>query len=52
MATKTDPVTGVTQRDGATDPAGALRRLKGLHDDGILTDAEYETKRQGLADQL
>jgi hypothetical protein len=32
--------------------AGALRELKALHDEGILTDAEYETKRQELADQL
>ena len=31
---------------------GLLRRLKALHDDGILTDAEYETKRKALADQL
>jgi hypothetical protein len=28
------------------------RQLKGLHNDDILTDDEYETKRQGLADQL
>ena len=35
-----------------TDPATALRQLKALHDEGILTDDEYETKRQALADQL
>ena len=30
----------------------SLRRLKALHDEGILTDDEYETKRKALADQL
>ena len=30
----------------------ALRQLKALHDEGILTDDEYETKRKTLADQL
>ena len=30
----------------------SLRRLKALHDEGILTDDEYDTKRQRLADQL
>ena len=32
--------------------ADQLRQLKGLHDDGILTDEEYETKRKALTDQL
>ena len=32
--------------------AQSLRQLKSLHDDGILTDAEYETKRKTLTDQL
>ena len=36
----------------ATDPANALRQLKALHDEGILTDDEYETKRKPLTDQL
>ena len=35
-----------------TEIAEALRQLKALHDEGILTDDEYETKRQRLADQL
>ena len=26
--------------------------LKALHDDGILTDDEYETKRKALTDKL
>ena len=37
--------------DGATIEA-SLRRLKALHDDGILTDVEYETKRKALTDKL
>lgn len=32
--------------------ADQLRQLKSLHDDGILTDDEYETKRKALTDQL
>jgi hypothetical protein len=32
--------------------AGALRELKALHVEGILTDAEYESKRRALAEQL
>ena len=35
-----------------TEIAEALRQLKALHDEGILTDEEFETKRQRLADQL
>ncbi len=30
----------------------SLRQLKALHDEGILTDDEYQAKRQRLADQL
>jgi|TARA_R110002110_G_scaffold292436_1_gene506526 hypothetical protein len=30
----------------------SLRQLKALHDEGILTDDEYETKRKALTDQL
>ena len=41
----------VVENDGATVEA-SLRRLKALHDDGILTDAEYETKRKALTDKL
>lgn len=32
--------------------ASELRLLKALHDEGILTDDEYETKRKTLTDQL
>jgi hypothetical protein len=41
-----------TGADGAETIATSLRRLKALHGEGILTDDEYETKRQRLADQL
>ena len=34
------------------DPAEELRKVKGLHDDGILTDAEYETQRAYFVAQL
>lgn len=37
---------------GGSTVAEALRELKALHDDGILTDDEYETKRKALTDQL
>jgi hypothetical protein len=35
-----------TVAPSAAGPASALRQLKALHDEGILTDDEYETKRQ------
>lgn len=41
----------VVEDDGATVVA-SLRRLKALHDDGILTNDEYETKRKALTDEL
>jgi len=34
------------------DIAKALREIKALHVEGILTDAEYESKRRALAEQL
>ena len=34
------------------DPTEQLQRLKQLHDDGILTDEEYEAKRQKLVDEI
>lgn len=34
------------------DIAESLRQLKALHDEGLLTKDEYETKRKALADQL
>jgi hypothetical protein len=35
-----------------TDPTEQLQRLKQLHNDGILTDEEYEAKRQKLVDEI
>ncbi len=40
-----------TQADRA-QIVDALRQLKMLHDEGILTDVEYESKRQTLANRL
>lgn len=45
-----DPVQ-VAVPDGK-NAADALRQLKALHDEGILTDNEYETKRKAVADRL
>ncbi|MDA9292881.1 SHOCT domain-containing protein [bacterium] len=50
--TQTPEPTVETAVPFATDPANALRQLKALHDEGILTDDEYETKRKPLTDQL
>jgi hypothetical protein len=50
--TQTPEPTVETVASSATDPASALRQLKALHDEGILTDDEYETKRKALTDQL
>ena len=51
-ATQTPAPAVETVASSATDPASALRQLKALHDEGILTDDEYETKRKALTDQL
>jgi hypothetical protein len=39
-------------RPANADVAESLRQLKALHDEGILTDDEYETKRQDLSERL
>ena len=36
----------------ASDTAERLRELKALHDDGVLTDEEYEERRARLVDDL
>ncbi len=36
----------------APDATDQLRRLKLLHEDGIITDAEYAEKRQKLVDEI
>ena len=35
-----------------TDPTEQLQRLKELHDDGVVSDDEFEEKRQNLLDQI
>ncbi|MGB9357487.1 MAG: PH domain-containing protein [Acidimicrobiia bacterium] len=35
-----------------SDPTEQLQRLKKLHEDGILTDEEYQAKRQKLVDEI
>ena len=37
---------------GTQHLAESLRQLNALHSEGLLTDDEYETKRQAVADQL
>jgi hypothetical protein len=34
------------------DPVDELRKIKALHDEGILTEAEYESQRAALVAQL
>lgn len=36
----------------APDPTEQLQRLKELHDDGVVTDDEFEEKKQNLLDEL
>jgi hypothetical protein len=38
--------------EARAEVAESLRRLKALHDDGILTNDEYETKRKALTNEL
>lgn len=46
------PLPPTPSSTAATDVPGALRELKGLHDEGLLTDDEYESRRQLLVAQL
>jgi hypothetical protein len=48
----TAPLAPTPSSTAATDVPGALRELKGLHDEGLLTDDEYESRRQLLVAQL
>lgn len=44
-----------TQESGQTkelDPTEKLQRVKELHDDGVLSDEEFEEKRQKLVDEI
>jgi uncharacterized membrane protein YdbT with pleckstrin-like domain len=36
----------------APDPTEQLERLAGLHRDGVISDEEYEAKRQALLDEI
>ena len=36
----------------AADPEDRLRRLTRLHDEGLISDEEYERKRQALLDEI
>jgi len=40
------------QSDKVTDPSSKLRELKSLHEDGILTDDEFESKKKELLDNF
>lgn len=48
--TNTDQV--VVEGNQEVDPTEQLRNLKELHDDGVLTDEEFEEKKQSLLDKL
>ena len=34
------------------DVPGRLKKLKGLYDNGLITEEEYESKRQRLMDEI
>lgn len=41
-----------TANTNEPDPTEQLTRLKDLHDDGVLTDEEFQEKKQSLLDQI
>lgn len=41
-----------SENGSGTDPTEQLQRIKELHDDGVLTDEEFEEKRQKLLDKI
>jgi uncharacterized lipoprotein YajG len=43
---------GQPQATGATDARERLRELRFLHDQGLITDEEYQTKRREILDAL
>lgn len=49
---ETDQEASAPQVVGTSRVAESLRQLKALHDEGILTDDEYEAKRKPLTEQL
>lgn len=48
----TSPEVAVASPVQSSDVAASLRELKGLHDEGLLTDEEFESRRQALVAQL
>lgn len=40
------------QTEDESDPTEQLRNLKELHDEGVLTDEEFESKKQALLDEI
>lgn len=42
----------VTQESSDPDPTEQLKNIKELHDEGVLTDEEFEEKKQSLLDKL
>ena len=42
------PAPQPTPAPAADDPAAALEKLAGLHDKGLITDAEYQAKRADI----
>lgn len=42
----------ITQESSDPDPTEQLKNLKELHDEGVLTDKEFEEKKRSLLDKL
>jgi hypothetical protein len=42
----------ITQESSDPDPTEQLRNIKELHEEGVLTDEEFEEKKQSLLDKL
>ncbi len=45
-------VQGTTVVEAGADPTERLQRLKELHKEGVVSDQEYEAKRQKLVDEI
>jgi hypothetical protein len=42
----------VVQDNGEPNPTEQLQNLKELHEEGVLTDSEFEEKKQSLLDEI